>query len=205
VREEDPIAIDAAVSRVYAKAREFITASDHAGHPADGWRTYTEPDKTVYITADKEAALIAKWENKDCGSDRFHSKASGSSSGALVDLKLQLDHDWGTWKANTSPFVYHIPIDTWHSPAMKEKEEQTKRQKAAAAKRDEEQAAAAEKAKEEKEAKEKAEKERKAKELQRDQAMRTKWNELLKAKKVKEKDKTEWEKNWHKDNDKRYS
>src|SRR5262245_40863476 len=128
--------MDDAVSKVYAKAKEFINKSDTAGKPADGYRTFVEPDKNVYITADKEKPLIAKWEGKGCPSDRFYCKASGSSSGAQVDLKLQLEDDWGTWKKGTSPFVYHIPIDTYYSPEDKKREQQKKEAAAATAKRD---------------------------------------------------------------------
>jgi hypothetical protein len=130
-RENAPISLDAAVTKVHAKAKEFIQKSDTAGKPADGYRTYVEPDKKVYVTTDKADALAAKWRTHSCGSDRFTSQASGSSTGAQVDLKLQLKADWGTWTKNTSPFVYHIPIDTYYSPAMKKKEEEAKAQKAA--------------------------------------------------------------------------
>jgi hypothetical protein len=202
LRENAPISLDAAVAKVYALAQHFITQSNAAGQPANGYRTYTEPDKDVYITADKEKPLIAKWEGKDCGSAHLYCKGSGSSSGALVDLKLQLEDDWGpTWKKGTSPFVYHIPIDTYHSPEDKKREQQAKEQKEAAAKRDKE-----EKEKKEKEATAKvdaavAKKLQEEMEKRRTQAVDTAWNKALKDKKPpKATEKAAWQKKWLEDN-----
>jgi hypothetical protein len=191
-RTNPPIGLDAAVAKVKAKAREFVTASDKAAKPAGWGRTYVEPDKSVYLTADKEKSLIAKWEAAGAIDDRFINKGSGSSGGAQVDLKLQLKAKWDSWDAGKSPFVYHIPIDVYHSPQDIKREQDAKKQKEDAAKQKaarelaEKQAAAAKKAADDQ--KKQAEKIAK----QRTEAMNKDWNAL----KSKPKDQKKWQADW---------
>ncbi|MCC6586779.1 MAG: hypothetical protein IT168_08820 [Bryobacterales bacterium] len=195
-RSNAPIGIDAAITKVKAKAKDFIKESTPAKLAAWG-RTFVEPDKSVYITADKEKSLIDKWKSTSAIDDRFVMAASGSSGGAQADLKLQLKADWGTWKAGTSPFVYHIPIDTYEDPAEKKRlAEEKKKNEEALAKRNEEA-----RLKKEQEEKDKKDKELRAKaqkklETDRTQKMNTAFNGL----KTKPKDRKAWETQWLKDN-----
>ena len=194
-RSNAPIGIDAAITKVKAKAKDFIKESTPA-KPAAWGRTYVEPDKSVYITADKEKSLIDKWKSTSAIDDRFVMAGSGSSGGAQADLKLQLKADWGTWAKGTSPFVYHIPIDTYEDPAEKKRlaEEKRKNEAAIETKKKE---LELKKQQEEADKKKKLEleKARKEKEKQKQQAMATDWNKRDKNK-VKDKDKAQWEKAW---------
>ena len=110
-----PIGMDAAIAKVRAKAVEWLAAS--TVKPAAWGRTFVEPEKNVYITLEKKEGLVAKWKGATAVDARFHHAGRFSADvTAQVDLKLQLNANWDTWKANTSPFAYHIPIDSYHSP-----------------------------------------------------------------------------------------
>lgn len=195
-RTNPPIGIDAAITKVKAKANSFITESDQKGKPAAWGRTFVEPDANVYITADKEKALIDKWKSTSAIDDRFVMAGSGSSGGPQADLKLQLKAKWDKWEKGTSPFVYHIPIDKYEDPAEKKRlaEEKKKNEAAVEAKKKELEL----KKQQEEDAKKKKlelEKKQKEKEKQKQQAMATDWNKRDKNK-VKDKDKAQWEKAW---------
>src|ERR1035441_5852980 len=111
-RLNPPTAVDTLVSRVRAKALQWIAQS--AAAPAPWGRTFVEPDKDIYVLLEKKQALVDKWNGTTALDARFHHAGSFSADvTAQVDLKLQLDAPWDTWKANTSPFVYHIPIDSY--------------------------------------------------------------------------------------------
>lgn len=127
-RQNAPISLSNAVKRVKAKASEWYDESTNVDAPKSWGRTYVEPDDDVYITADMEQALISKWEGDSTDFGILNQKGSGSSSGSQVDLKLQLSEDWGDWKKGKSPFVYHIPIDTYLSPEMIRQEQERKEQ-----------------------------------------------------------------------------
>lgn len=197
-RTNAPIGIDAAITKVKAKAKDFIKDSTPT-KPAAWGRTFVEPDKSVYITADKEKSLISKWESTTAIDDRFNMKGSGSSNGAQVDLKLQLKADWGTsWKAGTSPFVYHIPIDSYEDPAEKKRlAEEKKKNEEAIAKRNKEAELKKQQEEAEKKKKELLVKAQKKMEADRTVKMNTAWNGLGKKQ---PKDKNAWQTQWLKDN-----
>lgn len=197
MRENAPINLDSAVKKVHAMALQWLAASPV--NPAAWGRTYTEPDKTVYLTAGQTAGLIAKWKAMASVDARFVNAGSDSSSGAMVDLKLQLHNaDWGTYAKGTSPFVYHFNIDTYHSPEMIKAEEATKAQLVAAAQKKADIVAAAKKAADDKIEADKTAKAKAAADLKKKQLMATEWNAALKSKKPPNvKDKAAWEKAWN--------
>jgi hypothetical protein len=190
-RTNPPTGVDAALARVRAAAQKWLTESKTA--PAAWGRTYVEPDKNIYVTLDKKETLVSKWKGAASLDDRFHNAGSFSADvTAQVDLKLQLEEAWGTWKAKTSPFVYHIPIDSYRSPEIIAAEKKAKEDKESAAKQK------AEREQKEKDAKELADKkakdaaDAKKAEDRKKQAMATDWNKV----KPPPKDKAKWEKEW---------
>lgn len=130
MREIAPIGIDAAVAKVAAKADKFLEACGPNG-PAAGYHDYVEKDKDVYVTVEVSKGLVNRWKGRPSGSAKFICTSGDSSNGAQVGLRLQLKEKWGTWDQGKSPFNYHIPIDTYHSPKMKKAEEEKKAQEAA--------------------------------------------------------------------------
>jgi len=191
-RKNAPLSLDAACTRVKAKAAEWLAQS--AAGPAAWGRTFVEPDKNVYVTVAQKESLVSKWEGLKSADARFYHAGSFSQTAFQVDLKLQLENDWGTWKKGTSPFVYHIPFDTYYSPEMIKADELAKKTKEDAAKQKLVQEANEAKAKEDKVAKDKAAKLLLDSETKRKQAMATEFNRLKPVPKGDEK--TKWEKAW---------
>lgn len=195
-RTNKPISNTKAVERVRRKASEWYDQSVTAGKPKGWGRTYVEEDDNVYITAEQERELIAKWEADSTDYGILNQKGSGSSSGSQVDLKLQLTEDWGTWNSGTSPFVYHIPIDKYESPEDIAREEERKEQKRKAAERkleleQEEAAEAARKAEAAKEAKR-----LEAVEKKKQQALTTDRNKQFRGKKPTKEELAAFDKDW---------